>query len=391
MQNRLKDFALHRTQTELASKQQDYGFKYNPHSWLQDEGLNVQAMDIIAFDVMHCWCQGGVWEIELEAFMNELSKHGHGGRQLHLYLHQFVWPKAYATGRDICKGSVQDRAVNKDVRPSGAASEFMSAAPAVRKWVEDVVGKKGLCPAHVASLLRCLDVLDLLSQVHTGRVTPNVLSDAIAIHYAAHVVAYGYTLFVPKHHYMMHIPDQLARFKMLVMCYVHERKHKIVKRYAVPLCPSKRNNRSLLEEVTLAHLNSLQEPLLKPSLLETVKASPDVVAALQDYGFASAETALTGSTARVQSRSIMVGDVVVYRDGESENTLVGEIYWLASINGELLVCVSAWQIKTNLGRYRRVLVEENFSIIPAVRLLQAMIYTPTEVGSIATVIMPALY
>ena len=65
-------------------------------------------------------------------------------------------------------------------------------------------------------------------------------------------------------------------------------------------------------------------------------------------------------------------------------------YLLASIGGELPVGVSTWQIKTNLGRYRRVLVEEIFSIIPAERLLQAMIFTPTELGSIATVIMPAL-
>ena len=89
----------------------------------------------------------GVWEIELQACMDVLSKHGHGGRQLHAYLHRFMWPRAYASGRDICKGSVQERAVNKDVSPAGSASEFMSAAPAVRKWVEDVVKKKGAVPS----------------------------------------------------------------------------------------------------------------------------------------------------------------------------------------------------------------------------------------------------
>ena len=220
----------------------------------------------------------------------------------------------------------------------------MSAGPVVRKWVEDVVKPKGLCPTHVESLLRCIDVLDLLSQVHTGRVTPAMLADAMAIHYAAHVIAYGYTLFVPKHHYMLHIPAQLARFKTLVLCYVHERLHKRVKRWAVPMCPKKDNNRSLLEECTLAHLNSLQDPLLKPCLLETVKASPDIVAALKEHGFASVETALTGRTARVQSRSIQNGDVVLYLDGD-ENTLVGEMYWFASIGGELLVGLSVWLVK----------------------------------------------
>ena len=75
----------------------------------------------------------------------------------------------------------------------------------------------------------------------------------------------------------------------------------------------------------MAHLNSLQDPLLKPCLLETVKASPDIVAALKEHGFASAETALTGRTARVQSRSIQNGDVALYLDGDG-NTLVGEVY-----------------------------------------------------------------
>ena len=140
----------------------------------------------------------------------------------------------------------------------------MSAGPAIRKWLEDVIKPTGLCPAHVGSLLRCIDALDLLSQVHTGHVTPAMLAAALAIHYAAHVIAYGYTLFVPKHHYMLHIPRLLAKFTMLIMCYVHERKHKVLKRWAVPLCPKKDNNRSLLEECTLAHINALQDPLLKP-------------------------------------------------------------------------------------------------------------------------------
>ena len=120
-----------------------------------------------------------------------------------------------------------------------------------------------------------------------------------------------------------------------------------------------------------------------------MNANPAVVAALKANGFASAETALTGRTARVQGRSIRIGDVALFSDG-GVNTLVGEIYWFASIGSELVVGLSAWRLKKNCGRYRKVLVEENCSITPAARLLQTMIFTPTEVGKIATVIMPAL-
>ena len=73
-------------------------------------------------------------------------------------------------------------------------------------------------------------------------------------------------------------------------------------------------------------------------MLETVKASPKVVAALKEVGFASAESALTGRTARMQGRSIQIGDVVLYWDSDScENTLVGETYFFEDIGGELLV------------------------------------------------------
>ena len=162
--------------------------------------------------------------------------------------------------------------------------------------------------------------MDLLVQANSGSVPPAMLADAIARHYAAHVVAYGYTVFVPKHHFMLHIPRQLERFKFLIACFVHERKHKVVKRWAVQLCTGNDRNyeRSLLEECTLAHFNSLKAPLLKPCLLETTAATPKVVAALRSYGFPSAESALAGRFLRVQGRSTAIGDVALYR-GDSHN------------------------------------------------------------------------
>ena len=136
----------------------------------------------------------------------------------------------------------------KDVLPAGSASELLSVGPVVRKWLLDVIKPKNICPAQVASILLCIDVMDLLVEVNTGCISPAMLADAMAKHYAAHVIAYGYTIFVPKHHFMLHIPKQLERFKFLVACWVHERKHRIIKRWAVPMCIAKQRDyeRSLL-------------------------------------------------------------------------------------------------------------------------------------------------
>ena len=119
-----------------------------------------------------------------------------------------------------------------------------------------------------------------------------------------------------------------------------------------------------------------------------MQANPKVVAALKEKGFASAEQALTGRTARVQGRSIRIGDVALCSDGG--DTLVGEIYWFAYVGSDFVVGLSAWPVMKICGRYRKVHVVENFSIIPSARLLQAMIFTPTEVGKVATIIVPTL-
>ena len=207
--------------------------------------------------------------------MDELSKHGHGGRQLHSYLQCFQWPKAYASGRDVFKGSVQERARPTDMPPAGSASEMLSVGPAIRKWLEDVINPQKICQAQVASLLLCIAVMDLLVRVNTGCISPEMLADAMAKHYAAHVIAYGYTLFVPKHHFMLHLPRQLARFAFLIACFVHERKHKIAKRWALPLhlIPSIRVSIGLCSKSALAHMQSLKEPCIVETVLAGCSAS----------------------------------------------------------------------------------------------------------------------
>ena len=174
---------------------------------------------------------------------------------------------------------------------------------------------------------------------------------------------------------------------------MHERKHKIVKRWAVPLCIAGRKRgyeRTLLEECTLAHLKSLKEPLVKPCLLEPVQAHPKAVAALRAAGFASAASALTARTARVQSRSIVVGDVVLYLGDDHSDIRVGEVYFHASCGGELLTCLSHWPVSQETSKWKKVVVMEEFSIVPSACLLQSVIFSPAKVGKKATVLMPAL-
>ena len=147
--------------------------------------------------------------------------------------------------------------------------------------------------------------------------------------------------------------------------------------------------RSLLVDCTQSHITSLKEPLLKPCLPEAVQACPKVVAALRARGFATAESALTGQTARVNGRCITVGDVVLYK-GDGHDTRVGEVFFHAVLRGELLVCLSHWPTKREAIHWKKAVVSEDCDILPSGRMLQSVIFTPTEVGHQSTVLVPAL-
>ena len=146
--------------------------------------------------------------------------------------------------------------------------------------------------------------------------------------------------------------------------------------------------------VHMDHVHSLKEPLLKPCLPDAVQACPKIVAALRQSGFASAESALTGRTARAHGRSIQVGDVVLYTPGGGPNggcndTRVGEVYFHAMLQGELLVCLSHWPTRREATHWRKVVVAEEFTIVPSAWMLQSVIFTPADVGQQSTVLMPA--
>ena len=89
----------------------------------------------------------------------------------------------------------------------------------------------------------------------------------------------------------------------------------------------------------------------------------------------------------MQSRSIDVGDVVLYQaNGKIE---VGEVYFHASLRGEIFTCLSNWPVKQETDHWKKVKVREEFTILPSACVQKACIYTPAGVGSIATVLVPA--
>ena len=111
-----------------------------------------------------------------------------------------------------------------------SASELLSLVP-VLSFIMCLAIGDGVCNAELNSLILLLDVVELLNSVRRGIVTPEMLEAAIMDHLAAFQRAYEIWRFRPKHHYAIHLPMMLFTFTFLLACFVHERHHKLTKKY----------------------------------------------------------------------------------------------------------------------------------------------------------------
>ena len=90
---------------------------------------------------------------------------------------------------------------------------------------------RGLATLAVRSFLALCSVVDALVGLIHGQTNADILERLIHGHLRAYQNAYGALGRVPKHHYSLHLPNQLRKHGMLQSLFVHERRHKAVKRW----------------------------------------------------------------------------------------------------------------------------------------------------------------
>ena len=141
----------------------------------------------------------------------------------------------------------------------------MSLLPIIAIFLTNVALKRCSWAASIQAvlcLLALIDVVELLGQVRRGVVQPADLMVAIKGHLERYASVYGNDAVRPKHHYALHLPDMLRRFGMLFSCWVHERRHRLVKQYT----RDRRNTTSYevgtAEDCAIDHLDALGKPWL---------------------------------------------------------------------------------------------------------------------------------
>ena len=227
---------------------------------LQDHALRQYFLpaDCVAYDWMHIYLVNGLYHHEATLLVSMLQKHCSGAKPKDLtdYFASFTWPTklegASATARDTFKKKAMESV-------KSSASEALSMYPILRSFCDELATKNAVILPALKSFYALCTVLELLKVVNET-VDSGSLKNAIQTHLNLFQACYGPDL-LPKGHLSLHLPQQKVHHKQLLSCFVHERRHKEVKRYANMLCNHSLSDQSVLQEVLLSHFVHLEEEL----------------------------------------------------------------------------------------------------------------------------------
>jgi hypothetical protein len=335
---------------------------------------------------MHCYFIDGVVHHELKEIFGKLNACNCGAIQFRQYLALFRWPKSYAPGKHVC--GIKDY-------PDGIASEMLSVLPVIRKFLVSFVLKKQGLACDIVNMVNCFlelcQVTDLLVESDTGRITGGQLETAILRHLSAHQATYGEELWKPKCHYSCHLGKQLDKHGMLLSTFVHERKHRVVRRFAMDRKTPQGYERCLVEQVTMQHLYDIQDMGFGAGccMAEPRIAKKDITFAMRHWLGCLNSDVYTSSTIKVRCRSVAAGDIVIYElPGKSLG--VAEVFFHARVDDVCYTCFSPWNVvsfsRQEMELKCRVLNEPSIHLSSVI--WEAVVHTSARDGELSNVLVP---
>eukprot|EP00435_Cladocopium_sp_Y103_P020922 s188_g5.t1 len=215
-------------------------------SFLQNPFLqNVIQLPDVLYDPMHCWVANGIvgqeiglWYIalvdthtltlaHLQDYVSRCWKNTNGNNWS---LKKVLNPKKWVYGRDF----------------RGDASETLEVLPLLVAFCIEVIDAAGQTMQRENQSLRALfDVIRTWSwynmqQCHDPDMDMTAACDTLLAYQVKHLHlfkdCYGENLVRPKHHFSLHIGQQMQRKGWLKDCFPVERRHTWYKQYVAPMC-----------------------------------------------------------------------------------------------------------------------------------------------------------
>ena len=340
---------------ELDLRSQAIGFRHEPHNLLNDTALDgvLKPVEQFVHDWMHGLLVNGCCNTVTFLVLDALYRCGLKDIYTRLQGYADLWTTpARVTCARMGNLFIEKRtkASRKAKTFKATASECLSVYPILALFVLSVVVPSGKCMAECKAFLASADLVDMLSAVPLGIVTPEMLKAAVSAFLEACVSA-GWTQHThPKFHWCIHLPQHLATVGMLVTCWVHERKHRCLKRYLDDMHNTRVLDRSIVSEVVCHHLHQLRQPdtlLLSPGLIQARPARAKLVAFLQEQLQCNPplQEALMSHHARIQpTGSCARGDVVLIKSDGGFSA--AEVWVHVEIFEVCLTLCSVWGVKS---------------------------------------------
>ena len=239
-----------------------------------------------------------------------------------------------------------------------SASEALATYPVMRIFLQDSLPALGdnharLCCHSFFALCDVLDTLQTLGSTGNVNAGADDLDAKVCRRFQLFKSCYGETKVLPKAHMNLHLGDFLRRHGCLLSCFVHERRHKEIKRYA--------NNMDNMQTGSEKHL--LQMELEKP--LDNLKTfsekrkglispheAPDALkqSFREFFGLPACPGLQFSNRCFVGSgRNCRHEDVIVARvDNRAQ---VAQVWFHVHFAGQVYTCVSVWPALGN-NRFR---------------------------------------
>lgn len=401
---RLADIAATRPR-ELYLRQQACGFvhmKYNMILARELDGV-LEPVSHKAHDWMHAMMVSGVFNVILFLTLYCLSVVDSDiTDKLQQYVRLWSFPRRIGQNPQrlsdlFSKNRWESNKKAKTFKCS--ASEGLTLYPIIWCYIHAVfVRNRTLTSVCEAYMMLC-NIIDLLVSIPHGQVTPPMLHEAVDVFLKACVDAGWKEYFIPKFHWLIHLASDLQRFGTLCSCWVQERKHRLVKRFANYNRSQKKYTSGMLAEITCHHfacLSSADHFDLRPHLVAPTKVcKPNVISRLSAScpGIPLMGNVITSQRARVSEFEICrVRDVVVFKNQPGELT-IGEI-WFFFASGETLGCViSSWRVLSTdevQGTCTARITDDNVGVRMIIDILAATTYRRKSDGT-AQVIVPCMY
>ncbi len=388
---------------ELKLREVACGFNHNKFNLLLEPSLDnvVRPVDNMAHDWMHTFVVHGVWNTIMFLLLHCLQGAvGNAVQSIHDYVAMWVLPgrlggsgarlaDAFSAGR--WKASVKAKYFKC------TASDAMSLFCIVACYIHAVYLRAGVCVPECRAYIALCEVLDLLVVLALGVVTEEQFHKAVDDFLKACLEAGWRDSMHPKFHWCIHLVRELVRFGILLTCWVHERKHRMVKRYTNDHRNTRAYEASILSEVTCQHFYNLSLKRtfdLEVGLREPIAPCTPAMCDMLSRGLQIDDAeCMTAKRARVSKFEVVqVSDVVIWKD--RGHLSIGKIMLLASVDGIPLAVIALWPLARKDLQQGTVDVQINEHLLkfrPVGDIITACMYRKKGSEDIAQIIVPCLY